>query len=192
MISGRCEMISGRCEIISGRCEIISGRCEIISGRCEIISGRCEMISSCCEILSGCSKILSGRYEMIFCRCKMISGRCEVYMFQSRCKIAAAKMLYVVKIRTLLPLSRPFSHCEIMWVFSDDLAAGSQGPGPFPCMQLHLIQNDFKTAVLFVSNNLNDKRTIFSLLVQPFKGLKNGRFFWGSTNNFRRVFLLLK
>ena len=88
---------------------MISGCCEMISCRCEMISGRCEMIS---------------------CRCKIISGRCELCVFQcnvQNCRCVNALCRGNKEPSATQQAFRPL-HCEIAWVLSDDLAAGSPAP----------------------------------------------------------------
>ena len=63
--------------------------------------------------------------------------------FDVRCELAATKMLYVVKKRSLLLRSRHFGHCEIVWVLSDGRAAVSPAHrlvGFFPAWYLDYFQ----------------------------------------------------
>ena len=67
---------------------------------------------------------LHGKYFSGCC----VMGFCRPYLnvfFDVRCTLAAAKILYVVKLRSLLLRSRPSGYCEIVCVLSDGLASVS-------------------------------------------------------------------
>ena len=70
----------------------------------------------------------------------LFSVACETCGFYVRYALAAAKILYVVKKRSLLLRRRPSGHCEIVWVLSDNLAAASPA-GRLAGFSMHAIFN---------------------------------------------------